>query len=163
MGRSYRGVAPLLEKEKEMFVQDLPVPHQDGSWVSERISRVVDLIREYDHRLDVRWIRPADREPGDAAFAIIELTPDGPRTAFLVQTEDEFDERVLARIYAADGAKSDPVARMDALNKAAQALRKREREEAWEELADKTKFLMRTPLWNPRIDGRRMDLFNDRQ
>jgi len=143
-----------------MFVQDLPVPHEDGSWVSERISRIVDLIREYDPRLDVRWIPAAAREPGDAAFAIIELTPDGPRTAFLVQTEDEFDERVLARIYQADSTKHDVAANLDALNRAHAALQQRVREETWEELADQSKFLMRTPLWNPRIGNKKFDLFS---
>lgn len=143
-----------------MFVQDLPVPHQDGSWVSERISRVVDLIREYDPRLDVRWIPPAAREPGDAAFAIIELTPEGPRTAFLVQTEEEFDERVLARIYGADSKNSDPVARLAAINRAAEDLRRRTREELWEEAADKSRFLMQTSLWNPTIGKQKFDLFS---
>ena len=139
-----------------MRVLDLPVPHEDGSFVSERISRIVELIRDYDSRLDVRWIPPAAREPGDAAFAIIEHTPEGPRTAFLVALEEEFDERVLARIYAADGAKHDQAARLAALERAERDLKQKEREEVWEDLKDQAKFLLKTPLHDPRIGGRRI-------
>jgi hypothetical protein len=29
-------------------IDELPIPHEDGSFVSERVSRIVEIIRDYD-------------------------------------------------------------------------------------------------------------------
>lgn len=142
-----------------LFVKDLPVPHEDGSWVSEKVSRIVELIREYDHNLDVRWIPPRARKPGDAAFAIIEMTQDGPRTAFLVQTEEEFDERVLARIYNADSrVHGDVTIRIDDMNRAQQALKQKEWLEQLEQAHDEARFMWRTGKHQVKHNGKTLNL-----
>lgn len=75
----------------------------DGQFVSERISQVVQAIREYSPELDVEWCPPNLRQLGQAAFKIIHR-PDGgaPYVIFHVNTEEEFDARVLKRIIAGD-------------------------------------------------------------
>jgi len=137
-----------------MRVIDIPVPHSDGSFVSERITRIVELIREYSSDLDVRWIHPDNRDPGDAAFCIVERTREGWRTVLTVQTEEEFDQRVLARVIAADGHKVNVKLAIQKMQAAEKALKKREHDEVWGEARDKAAFLIKTPLHSPRIDGK---------
>ena len=142
-----------------MRVMDLPVAHEDGSFVSEKVSRIVELIREYDPRLDVRWIPRAARDPGDAAFAIVELGRDNQwRTAFLVEKEEDFDERVLARIYGADSTKHDIQGKLEAMQKAQQALKDKEWSEAIAEANDKARFLWKTPYHTVNAFGQRFHL-----
>jgi nucleoside-triphosphatase THEP1 len=130
-----------------MFVQDIPVPHEDGSFVSEKVSRIIELIHEYSDKLEVRWIHPRERTNGEAAFIIVELCQDGKfRTAFTIQDEDDFDERILARIYAADQEKHGDVRiKIDDMNRARQALKAKEEAEQLEELNSITRFMIGTP------------------
>jgi hypothetical protein len=110
---------------------DLPAVHDNGMFISARISRIVELIREYDPNLDVKMIPAERRGPGDAAFMITERLRDGREVvAFYVQSECDFDEDVLAKVYESDNAKHDVQSVMESKNKAATAVRHaREREE----------------------------------
>ncbi len=75
----------------------------DGQFVSAAIERVVLAIKEYEPTLEVKWIPPAQRTEGMAAFAIIHDAPGNkPYVLFYVPTEEEFDERVLKKIIAND-------------------------------------------------------------
>jgi len=114
-----------------MFDVDLPTAHDDGHFISARVSRITELIREYDHRLDVKWIPLERRSPTDPAFAITERLEDGREVvAFYIESEDSFNEDVLARVYEGDNTKHDVQARVDAQNKAAKAVQDaRHREE----------------------------------
>lgn len=129
-----------------MFVQDIPVPHEDGSWVSQKVSRIIELIHEYDPNLEVRWIPPAARTRGEAAFAIVELTPQGPRTAFLVQDESDFDERILARIYNADTrVHGNVMPRLADMERAQREYKQKVYQEELAEAHEQAKFLWKTP------------------
>lgn len=137
------------------WLADAPTAHDDGHFISAKVSRIVELIREYDPRLDVKWIPPEHREPGDAVFSIIERTSDGKEhIAFHVQSEEEFNESVLARIYAADVDHNDVLGRVEANNRAirdADAARKRD---AMEERHDLMRTLLASPKHNFRHDGK---------
>lgn len=116
---------------------DLPAVHDDGRFVSAKVSRIVELIREYDNRLDVKWVPPDRRGAGDPAFAITERLQDGSEVvAFYVNSEVDFDERVLARIYEGDTTKSDVQARIDAQNAAAKAVQDARHRDEWYAQAD---------------------------
>jgi hypothetical protein len=110
---------------------DLPAVHDNGMFISARISRIVELIRDYDPNLDVKMIPAERRGPGDAAFMITERLRDGREVvAFYVQSECDFNEDVLAKVYESDNAKHDVQSVMESKNKAATAVRHaREREE----------------------------------
>jgi hypothetical protein len=100
---------------------DLPTAHDDGRFVSAKVSRLVELIRAYDSHLDVKWVPPDLRGPSDPAFAITEQLADGREVvAFYIQDERDFDTDVLARIYAGDNTKQDVQGIIDARNKAVQ-------------------------------------------
>ena len=131
---------------------DVAVPMEDGSFVNEKVARIVELIREYDYRLDVEWIPTAARAPGDDAFRIIEHTPDGRKAVVMgVATEEEFDERVLARIYGADNKNWDVQERMEAHNKAVRDLQRKRREEIMEENNQMAAAILRSPKSTYRI------------
>lgn len=110
---------------------DLPTAHDDGRFISAKVSRIVELIREYDHRLDVKWVPPNMRGANDPAFAITERLSDGREVvAFYIDSEEDFDERVLARIYEGDNTKNDVQQRVNAQNAAAENSRRaRQRDE----------------------------------
>lgn len=141
------------------FTLDLPTAHDDGRFISAKVSRIVELIREYDHRLDVMWVPPDMRGPNDPAFAIIERLGDGRNVvAFYVQSEEEFDEGVLERIYLGDNTKHDVQARIEARNKAIRTVELRKQEEERHQYYDMLSTMIRSPKHTFRHDGRKFNL-----
>jgi hypothetical protein len=122
----------------------LPVPHDDGHFISERISRVVDIIRETWPMLDVKWIPPELRAPGDAAFAIVERLPDGREfVVFHVDKEEDFDHRVLARIYAGDNTQNNVLAEIEAQDQALRAYQQKAAQEQMDEANEFAAFVLK--------------------
>lgn len=133
---------------------DLPSPHSDGRFISAKVSRVVELVREYDNRLDVKWIPPNMRGEGDAAFAVTERLRDGSEVvAFYVQTEEEFDERVLARILESDNEVNNVGARVEAGNLAVAAMAEKRRREEVAAYADFAGSVIRSRKHTYRHNG----------
>lgn len=138
---------------------DLPVPHADGRFINAKISRVVELVREYDSRLNVRWVPPDLRQEGDPAFAITERLRDGSEVvAFYVQDESEFDERVLQRIILGDNAHHDVEKVIEAANLAAAAMAEKRRREEVAEYADFATSVIRSRKHRYRHEGREFDI-----
>lgn len=134
---------------------DLPAVHDDGSFISARVSRIVELIREYDHNLEVKWIPERMRRPDEPAFMITERLRDGKEVvAFYVQSEADFDERVLARIYEGDNAKHDVQARVDAQNAAVARIREAKAAEEREQFADLVHSMVNSKKHTYRHNGR---------
>lgn len=120
------------------MVANLPVPHEDGSFISAKVSRMVELIRDYDHNVDVRWIRPNERAHDDPAFALVGRQPDGREyVIFYVKDESEFDERVLSRLIQMDASKNgNMLSEMDAHNAAVRAAQQKLYKEQLEDSKD---------------------------
>jgi hypothetical protein len=142
-----------------MFDIDLPTVHDDGHFISAKVSRVIELIREYDHRLDVKWVPPDRRAPTDPAFAITEKLSDGREVvAFYVDSEDHFDENVLARIYQGDNTKNDVQARVAATNAAAMAVQRAKQQEQMEEYYSLLGSMITSKKHTYKHDGRKYRL-----
>ena len=142
-----------------MSTVDLPTVHDDGHFISAKVSRVVELIREYDHHLDVKWVPPDKRGPNDPAFAITERLGDGREVvAFYVDTEDHFDEGVLARIYMGDNTKNDVQARVTAQNAAAEAVRHAKQREELEEYYSLLGSMITSKKHTYKHEGRKYNL-----
>jgi hypothetical protein len=127
---------------------ELPVavPMDDGSFISEKVARTAELIQEYDHRLAVEWIPRANRAEKDDALRVIQHQPDGTKYVVLsVHDEDDFDQRVLARIIEGDNAHGDVQKRMEAQNEATRAYQRRLREEAQDERNQLAASILRSP------------------
>jgi hypothetical protein len=75
----------------------------DGHLVSAKAQRIVQAIKDYEPELEVKWVPPAARAEGQAAYAIIHNAPgNSPYVLFYVQKDEDFDERVLAKIIVND-------------------------------------------------------------
>ena len=117
---------------------NLPIPHQDGSFISERVSRLVEVIRDYDRHLDVRWIPPNQRAEDDPAFALVSSVPgQAEYVIFYIQDESKFDGGVLERLYQMDAAKHGNIlTKIEAENKAVKAIQEKLHKERLEEAHD---------------------------
>jgi hypothetical protein len=138
---------------------DLPTAHDDGHFISAKVSRVVELVREYDQRLDVKWIPPNMRGADDPAFAITERLGNGQEVvAFYVQDESQFDEQVLERIILGDNAHHDVQARMEAQNLAARAMAESKRREEVAAYADFARSVITSRKHTYHHDGRKLSI-----
>jgi hypothetical protein len=132
-------------------------PLGDGVWVNSKINSIIEVIRIDHPTLDVRWIPRDKRDPEDAAFCIVEKLRDGREVvAFFVQTEADFDERVLARIYQADMAKKGvTLEAIDAHNEAVKTLRMKDALDKEAERVDIAQHVLKSPLHVYKHDGKR--------
>lgn len=132
-----------------------PIAHDDGHFINAEVSRIVELIREYDSRLDVKWIPPELRMEGDAAFSVIERSSDGKEhVVFHVESEELFNASVLTRLYLADVEHNDVQGRIEAGNRAirnAESLRQRD---LIEEQHDLMKTLLKSPKHHFKHNGK---------
>lgn len=131
----------------------------DGQFVNNKVARIVEAIRHYSDELEVKWIPPGAREEGVAAFKIIHNPPGGKSyTLFHVKNDEDFDERVLAKIIAND-QRTRPVqlSELEAWEEAQRRVKHQEFLDALEEANDKAAFALRTPLHTftmPDADGK---------
>jgi len=133
---------------------DLPIPLGDGHWVNAKVARCVELIKEYDSKLDVVWIPPEKREPDEDAFIIVELTPKGPQPIFSVKSEEFMDERLLEQIYRYDAAKHNNVlSEMDARNKAKRDMIRKKHQEELMAAHDLAQHILKSPKIRYKHDG----------
>lgn len=138
---------------------DLPTVHDNGEFISAKVSRIVELIREHDPNLEVKWIPENRRRPGDAAFMITERLRDGREVvAFYVQSESDFNETVLARIYEGDNTRNDVQARVDAQNAAVQRVRLERQQEERAQISDLVASMTSSGKHTYKHDGRKYNL-----
>lgn len=130
-------------------------PHGDGRWISDRVSRIVEVIHDYDPSIEVQWVPPEERELGDPVFRLMELRPNGQKfIMFYIQDENAFDESVLARIFQSDATKNKlTLSAIDAHNDAVRALKLKKQMEELDEAHDLAKTILKSPLHTFRHNG----------
>lgn len=135
------------------------VPAEDGSFISQKVARIAELIQEYDPNLSVKWIPPNRRNPGDPAFAIVERNALGlEQIAYYVQDESFMDERLLARIYMGDNARNDVQAELEAHNRAVRRYQEVVKQEERDAQRDLALSMIRSPLHTYRHNGKKISL-----
>jgi uncharacterized protein (DUF4415 family) len=72
----------------------------DGHFVSQKQVRINEILRDYDPTLQLQFIPPAERSERDLAFRVVAFPPG--RAPYAVCFSDEADERLLAKVFAAD-------------------------------------------------------------
>lgn len=137
------------------MIENLPVPHEDGSFVSAKVSRLVEVIRDYDHNVDVRWIPPQNRDPQDPAFALVTRDLDGREyVIFYVQDEKEFDGSVLERLIQMDQAKKGNIlSEIEAQNAAVKAIQQNLHKEQLEEQKELAYSILKSKKHSYRHNG----------
>lgn len=117
------------------------VPAEGGYMISERHARISEIIKDYDPTLELAWIPPDKREPGDQPFAVIHRPNNAP--AYVVCYSDDPDERLLARVFNNDNGKRDVLSEMEAHNAALRAMEMKAQMEKMEEANDLAASILR--------------------
>lgn len=118
----------------------------DGRFVSADHVRIAELIREYDRELELAWIPPDKREPGDKTFAIIHSPSNHPAYIILQCDESEVNHTLLGRIIAADNKYGNVLDAVEANNAALELLKLKEDIDAREERLDLLATIAASPL-----------------
>lgn len=134
---------------------DVYVPAEGGYFVSEKHARIAEIINEYDPTLELAWIPPDKRQPGDAPFAVIHRPLGQPE--YVVCYSEDVDENLLARVFSMDATKHDVWAQVNASQAAAEALKLKRQLEEMEEANDLTKSIIKSHKNVYRHDGVRYE------
>lgn len=135
----------------DLGYDNLPVPTEDGRFVSEKHARISELITQYDPDLSLNWIPPERREPGDQPFAVVHR-PLG-RKPYVVCYADECDERLLARVLTFDAKNGNVLDGIDKHNAAVRLLQLKKHEEELAESHDLARSILRSKKNVYRHDG----------
>jgi hypothetical protein len=116
--------------DSKLFNGNFYFPDENGNFVSEKQRRIAEILNDYDPNLQLQWIPPGQRSQSDLAFRVVHMAPG--RAPYLVLTASELDERLLARVFAADQqrAAQSPLSFVDNYNAALELSRAKEAEEA---------------------------------
>lgn len=127
------------------------VPAEGGYFVSEKHARIAEIISEYDPTLELAWIPPERRDPGDKPFAVVHRPVGQPE--YVVCYADDCDERLLARVFSMDQNKTDVWSDLEANNAAAKALQLKKSMEDMAEAHDISASILRSPKQSYRHNG----------
>lgn len=118
----------------------------EQGFISVKHQRVAEIINEYDPDLLLVWIPPDKRIPGDEGkeFAVLH-TKHGKQYVAMFVKEDEVDERLLAKLWAADEKNGNVLSKLDAMNAAVQAMKLKEQMEIQAEKDDLAKSILKSP------------------
>lgn len=130
-----------------VFGDGLTWDSERGEFINTAHQRIAELIAEYNPYLRLIYI-PQNKRTGTEPFtyAIVYAPPSLEPSVIMRLQEHELNETVLARLYQSDTTRSDPLAYLENLERARQAIEERKREELREAAMDKTKFMIRSPL-----------------
>lgn len=123
-------------------LNDVYVPAEDGTFVSEKHARIAEIVREYDPNLRLAFVPEHKRTPGEPSFAVIENREGRDYIAFYA---DECDERIIARIFENDSAKHDVQGRMEAHNDAIKVYQAKVAQEEMLEAHEKARAILKSP------------------
>jgi hypothetical protein len=127
------------------------VATDEGYFVSQEHQRIAEIINDYEPTLNLVWIPPDKREPGDSPFAVMHSPLGQP--PYIVFHADECDERIIQRVFAADSKHHDILTELEINNRAAEAIKlKREMDEA-EEKKDVVKSIVKSPKQKYKHNG----------
>lgn len=127
-----------------MDLKDSAVLSEQGYFVSEKMMRLGEIIQDYDQNLFLEWIPTDKRVQTDnaAPYRVVHYPPNLPAYVVLFAHESDNPEDILARIFASDNTRGNPIVTMDTRNAASEAFRLKKHAEELEEAADKFHFLL---------------------
>lgn len=107
---------------------DVYLPDEDGHFVSENQRRTAQIIQDRYPHLQLQWIPAGQRSDKDYPFRVVDCSPGSP--PYVVCFAYECDERLLARVIAADTTRNDVINVLDAHNAAIEAMQEQARHDA---------------------------------
>jgi hypothetical protein len=127
-------------------------------FVSEKVSRIVEAIRDYEPLIEVQWLPPTARQVGNErplpAFKLVYHDPNTPPfILFHVNDEKDFDERVLRRIIANDQRNGKAsLSEYEAWEEARRLVQKQVELDKIEAVADIAAHVLKSPLNTYRVN-----------
>jgi hypothetical protein len=116
------------------------IPTDDGQWVSEEFERLACVIQDYDPALQLRWIPPMHRTREDKRPYIIVDTR--TNTEVMYASELDTPAQILGKLFMADNKNGSVLDRIEAENRAQEALDMKMKMDIYEEAMEKAKFLI---------------------
>lgn len=123
---------------------DVYVPSEDGGFISEKHARISEIINDYDPNLELAWVPPDKRQPGDKPFAVICRPPMQP--AYVVFYSDDCDERLLGRLFSMDSNNGNVLDAIESNNAALELIKFKKDMDEREEKLELSKAILRSPL-----------------
>jgi len=119
-------------------------PSETEHWISAEFSRLAEIVQDYDHHLQLRWIPPDKRTRDDKKpYVIWDICSNTP---VIYASELDSPVEILTKLWSADNDKGNVLTRLDAHNAAVEAMRLKEQLDEYEELNSKAAFMKATPL-----------------
>ncbi len=134
---------------------DTFIPSTTGEWVSEKYATLAEIVHDYDHNLELRWIPPDKRTRDDKKPYVIWDTVSNRPVMFAGETE--IPEQILARLFTIDNVKGDVLKALEAHEAALMAFRQKEWLNRMEEAHDLAQFMHDSPLNYVKMNGKKYD------
>lgn len=119
-----------------------------GHFVSQKHMDIATVINEWNPSIHLVWIPPKDRETEDDRkypFAVVHMQGDGRQYVIFRVSENELDERIIARLWASDNSRHNVLANIEAEEAAREALRLRRQMEEEEARRDLVGSILKSP------------------
>lgn len=138
-----------------MYFGNAHILEPDGGSLSIKHQRIAEIINDLDETLRLAWIPPEQRSAFDKhPFAICHFPSDGrPPYVVLTCSEDEVDERLIAKVIMRDTRQGLSIDKLDAEYRAHLLTVAKDRMEEAEERADFAKHAYQTPKARYRHNG----------
>lgn len=131
------------------------IPTEDGRWVSENYERLARIIKDYDEHLELAWIPYDQRRNEDSKpYAIVDTRT---QTVIFFASELDTPEQILARLFSGDNLKGNVLDRIEAQERASQAMQHKKWLDELEDAADQAYFLKQSHLHTVRFNGKKFD------
>lgn len=134
---------------------DCYIPTETGHWVSEKFSTLAEIVNDYDHYLELRWIPPDKRTRDDNKPYVIWDTRINRPVMFA--SELDVPEETLARLFMADNGRENVLSRLEATEAAVRAFQMKEWLNKMEEAHDQAEFLLKSPKNYLKFNGKKFD------
>lgn len=116
-------------------------------FINMKHRRIAEILTDYNPHLSLIYMPHLDTGLEDAQpYAVVHSTPNVEKHIVMFLAADEINETLIARIWAADTSKNDPIAYLEKLEAAQQAVKLREEMDRREEAKDKALFMLKTGL-----------------
>lgn len=107
------------------------VPEQNG-YLTEKHRRIAEILRDYDPTLELLYLPPHSRSALDTKPFAVVCRPPNARPYYVLFAEDA-DERLLARVFAADNRDKSVLGEMEKMNAAKELIMMKEQMDAMNE------------------------------
>lgn len=118
-----------------------------NGFISEKHQRIAEIINDYEPNLSLVWIPYGDRIPEDRdkEFAVLHNAPGREPYIVFYCKEYEVDERLLAKLWAADNNVSNVLNTLEIHNAAIEAVKLKEKMDAEQERAELAESIWKSP------------------